>query len=871
MFPEKKHLGNFDTQTYKLYVNRIDRHLKTVSFLVGRSVCSMGHQAWRFIMCTRLEVKCCDLNYNPAKIKLLTLRTTFCLVFFCSATSFAAVENLDEVAVRKSRHATANWGYSLLENASNNYTWQPETLNYSDVTTGNEVWRLTYTPAGVGGVTQDYGITHWNANGNRLLLRSKRATGAFTADGTFHIWMLTNSDGSRLKPAKGSPSQWAEGNAYPLWSTVIPERFYFPATNDSQGLVFNTLYKATASDTTITRSTAITFPLVSGSINIKKAMSGDGRKVRLVYGGKTYPATVYPEANTSLDILNGSANIPNYDWYWGTASGVTSYHDQYMTGAVNGIDGVWSLLMPATAANDGPYWKVKLTGSATDGGPLHISDQTVPYDWGGEIEPVNTVGDFKTKPTPWCTDGSLTPNNGTGAICMDNLQHGSMDRWGRYMVASLSPISVHEPHAGYALLDTHNHAVSTLYDSSLLSGAGILNIRKIGHPDWQAWSDWNIGDGSIDGISVGVNGTYHNFAQNYKDVASQKKISFVHRSFNGGTTTAAAYLGTIQSPDGTKNTFVSDYQNATDGVLQTYWSVIYYPYPPEIKSAAKNGSNLRLTWDFNQGANCSSDAGTTPRTGPTPNFSTPRTYATRGWPHETLDCPPSPREIKQFRVWTSADNITWTPAGTTSYNNCNGTNECGMWAETAWTYDYTQANSTTRYYAVTSLEHSGLESRILSNIWKVSIDANGNITHQIQQSGYPANPGGKSSFYTSYPSSVTALFTHKQAPATANGQYVVKWNAPVNASMIRFYNIYAKDGSFPFTNDTSLADRQKSRIASIPASSDYSGTGAFSYIDWLGAIDGSTKYIVTAVDYQGNETLNVGAPDIVKDFEKALP
>ncbi|RII27485.1 MAG: hypothetical protein CXR30_15355 [Geobacter sp.] len=146
----------------------------------------------------------------------------------------------------------------------------------------------------------------------------------------------------------------------------------------------------------------------------------------------------------------------------------------------------------------------------------------------------------------------------------------------------------------------------------------------------------------------------------------------------------------------------------------------------------------------------------------------------------------------------------------------------------------------------------------MSNTWKVVTDGAGNVTTQVQQSAYPADPGGKSDFYKTPPKApIYASYTHKEAPAIASGQYTIHWNAPADKAMIRYYNIYAKDGAVPFTTDLPITDRQKYRIASIPASSDYAGSGAFKYIDWLGATDGSTQYIVSSVDYQGNETIYV--------------
>jgi hypothetical protein len=165
-----------------------------------------------------------------------------------------------------------------------------------------------------------------------------------------------------------------------------------------------------------------------------------------------------------------------------------------------------------------------------------------------------------------------------------------------------------------------------------------------------------------------------------------------------------------------------------------------------------------------------------------------------------------------------------------------------------------QSNSSTKYYAITSLEHCGLESRALSNLWKVVLDAGGSVLQQVQFSGYPANPGGKGNFYIAQPPGPLQVNSvHKQAPASAAGQYTITWNAPANKTMIRYYNVYASDGSVP----TAI---QQHRIASVPASSDYDGSGSYKYIDWLGNVSGSTKYLVTSVDSQGNESPAAGKP-----------
>jgi hypothetical protein len=772
------------------------------------------------------------------------------LFFFCSTLSFAAVENLDEVVARKSRLSTATWGYSFLQNDANNYTWQPETLNYTDATTGNEVWRFTHTPTGVGGRTQDLSITHWNANGNRVFFHSTRATNAFSyANGINPIWMLSNTDGSRLKPAKGAAAQFALVDAYPLWSPIIPDVMYQSAANEGRFPDFNDVYKTVTSDTTISYSTFLTVPLLTTGTTMKltKGLSSDGRKLRIIYGGKHYPATVYPEASKALDVPAGYSEILNLDGYWGGFTMPTTgtiWHENKVTGAVNGVDGIWALLMPEVGT--GPFWRGRLTGSSAEGGPLHVIDRTIPYSWGGELEPMHTSGDGKDKPTPWCEDGVIWDGINPCVVAASNLDHASPDRWARFTTSGGAPSQKY--------WDMRNHTYVGY----------IPSLTKVSHHDWEAWSDYSTESGYPGGDpypptyiapASGELNPQSVWANNYK-TGNSINVAYTHARYNDTANPPySANARPTQSPDGTKIMFNSTFLVTSDSNVQLFWAVAHYPYPPEIKLAAKVASNVRLTWDFNQGSSCSNNAGTTPRTGPTPNFSTPRTYATRGWPHETLDCPPSPREIKQFRVWTSSDNSAWTPAGTTTYNNCSGTNECGMWTETTWTYDYAQANSTTRYYAITSLEHSGLESRTLGNVWKVALDADGNILQQFQQSAYPAAPGGKSSFYTTKPGVPTdVLSAHKKIPAIADGQYTVTWKAPLNNSLIRYYNIYALDGSVP----TAVQQR---RIASIPSTSDYTGSGNYKYIDWLGATDGTTKFVVTAVDFQGNESIFVdGAP-----------
>ena len=94
------------------------------------------------------------------------------------------------------------------------------------------------------------------------------------------------------------------------------------------------------------------------------------------------------------------------------------------------------------------------------------------------------------------------------------------------------------------------------------------------------------------------------------------------------------------------------------------------------------------------------------------------------------------------------------------------------------------------------------------------------------------------------------LWSHKKSPATASGQYTIEWDK-VSNTMVRYYNIYAEDGLAPTADQTN-------RIASIAANA-CTGSSC-SWVDWLGNPNGTTEYVVTAVDYQGNESRVFPAP-----------
>jgi hypothetical protein len=714
-------------------------------------------------------------------------------------TVFAEVENLDEIIARKARLATATWGYQYLQNDSNNYTWQPETLSYFDVTTGGEVWRLSYSPSGTGGTTQDIATSHWDAKGNRVLFHSTRATNAFNyADGR-QIWMLSNTDGSRLKPAKGSSAQTATMDPYVTWSPVVPDVLYSGYSDDGQGLSPNVLYKVTTSDSTITRSVYLTLPSsITGGLFLKKAISADGTKILAkAFGAPTtvFPLTVYPESSKAIDIPNGYSNVLNFDFYWGGTVSWSGYHDQYLTGATGGVDGIWNLLMPETAAMDGPFWRARITGSGASGEPVHTQSRTAPYSFGGEIEPVNTVTDNVNKPSPWCGDGTVTP---VGTTCVDAPGHGSPDRWGHYLIFCKGNTNTYGGY-GLALLDMRTHANYRVFTS----------FPNPSHPDWEAWSDWSIASGNtqIYEPSSGPTNPQRIFTHNMYDGNSLKTLAYTHARYNDTSNPPyTANARPTQSPDGTKVMFNSTFLNATDNDINLFWTVAYYPYPPDITATTATGGTVTVTFEFGH-----------------QRAATYRTYTQRGWPNESTDMPPPPREIEKFRLWRSTDKTTWTPITTTTYDIFSRYDfSLGTWSGNKyWTITDTPGNGTF-YYAVTSMEWSGLESKALSNIYTVTIT--GGSGTGTQDTAYPADPGKMtnpqtSGFYTSY-------------------------NDTNRTTMIRYYNVYAKDGSAPTASQTT-------RIASIPATA--CPTNNCSWVDWLGNTDASTVYRVAPVDYQGNE------------------
>lgn len=700
----------------------------------------------------------------------------FILILCLSLTSiaFAAEENLDEmIDVRKARQRV-NTFYSGETGSA--YTWQPQTLMYTDVTTGHEVWRMSSTPSVRTQYHSDIHWASWSADGKYVAYATAMSdalsynTGAFAGEDGYRVWFTPRTDGSYLKPIITGPTRVDNHNLFFTWSPVIPGEYYaFGRTYaGNTGLNSNYLYTGTITDTSTSYEFAIDFPGTT-ELQILKTISGDGLKIVATEWSEDnlYPATVHP--TPVLDDLDGYAIALNVDTYWGdTITPIPSWHDQTMGGYAGNY---WLYFLPG---GDHTWWRMRLTGTGTSGAPHHTADITAPYSWGGELEPAN------------CAFTGNNPFSGT-----NYWSHGTIDRWGRFAIFSHTNVTPISP----GVEDTEDHVI----DQSTYGLGGTQ------HHDYKAWSDYFVstrgsdaGDYSIDFIAT----MKHNAG-----ATSVETVVYTHDLFNNN----GVYFGSdyeyhslprpAQSPDGTKVSFSSTLLNTKTGSYDdepdVYWAAAYFPYPPEIISVSSGV--VRFDWRTDQ--------------------TTSRGYTQRGWPDETTDDPPAPRETKEFRLWKSANGTTgWVPVGTVTANPFDKFDyvDGGLKSGQVAYWEITDP-SPSGYYAVTSVEWSGLESRTLSNVFS----AEGS-----QTAAYPASPGADADITSSY-----------------------------NSDLYRYTDIIADDdGAVP-------TDTQQMRIASIAGNPS-------SYVDWLGKSDDTTQYRFVYVDTQGNRS-SIMTPTVQTDTPNA--
>lgn len=708
-------------------------------------------------------------------MKNITLLT---ITFVIAATqSFAASENLDELAARKERFATATWDKTFLEDPST-LVWQPETLTYTDVETGAEVWRLSNTKEKMNSLP-DISWAHWSADGKRFSFGSHRDTSAndssyeysdnYTYQGAV---MMMRADGSYLRPADNGPFEVYINSRYLHWSPVEPDVYYGfgnPLTG-ATGPVKGALYRTVVGDTSITKEIVLDMNL-GGVPGLKKSMSHDGTKMVAYYDGLYYPITLLP--TVSVDDATGWEMSRQLDPYWGNTPVDTNYsrHDNFLVGVG---DNIKMYFIPEGLAS---WWRMALSGTGVDGGPEHISDQVAPYSWGG-VEPVLTGfssgGDCGTYKSPWnCDDDPLTGPE-------QYLSHPSFSRGGRYIAGINS-----QQYQAMGVWDLDNHQWKS---------QRIPTAHYDWHTDWSAWSDYFAASPS------GSFTTSDNIYVHHLDGTDSISVASTHPR-EAGSLAYNSLPRVTQSPDGTKAVFHSDFLYKTANTWDVFYAVAYYPHPPEVTSVTNNSGTYTVRFDWRTDQPVS------------------RGYTQRGWPDEATDDPSPPRETKLFRLWRSANGTDgWVPVGTVNADIFSRYNfATGDWTGNNYWEISDTPGSGTWYYAVTAQEHSGLESRTLSNVFS---------TAGAQTAAYPSDPKGDSDFATVY-----------------------------NPTTVRHYNIYAADGTAPTAT-------QQDRIASIPVAA------AGEYVDWLGDAAGTTQYLVTAVDTQGNES---GAIDGVTRTVLATP
>lgn len=734
------------------------------------------------------------------------------IVFIFPAQGLAAIENLDEMFNRKARRSVNEFPYSQLENSANNYIWQPETLMYRDITTGKEVWKLTNTPNLTSYYHNDIGLPVWSADGKRTAFSSiGRITQAYSLTQQQEWqskWMVLNTNGSFMRPVVEAARRI--GGGYFEWSPQIPEVFYeIGDTHLGTGSQTNVLYKSTLNNSNVINRTSL-ITGISGIIN--KMLSSDGRKVIVENLSTYYPATVYPDSVAGLND-NSYSMDRNFGLYGNmSATAITNYHDQYIAG-----DGSWFYAMPSGSS---VWWRMKTLGSAADGGPLYTGNNG--SNNFGEVWPEN--------------HGSETTGNLTSPFVQVDpyistktcyWSHFTPDRWGKRALFSSTCDGLPNGY-GPGTWDIQNHQ---------------WNVPSYGgssqHHDWHGFTDYVVSS-----RGTGSDFNYLNdriYIAKYNDPASQQTIAYTHTLYNSGGiyggagTQYASLTRPAQSPDGTKVAFHSTFLNASDYNPDIFWAVAYYPYSPTNLSATYQGG-INLQW-------------------------LPPKYTDRNWPYASpnpqkdslgwplLDAngneigePLYAREIKKYHIWRSSSQTgPWQEVGSTNADYSPTYAEDsnmfmlhpiagGLKVSPTNKISFTDNPSDgVFYYAITSEEHSGLESDKLSEIIRIT-KSGLSVSSQIVVSQ------GQNNFWKELPQAPTAFSYTAQTTA---GQYRLNWTEP-NDSKIRYYNIYYNNVGAPQID-------QKFRIASV-------SVGVSTYIDWLADISVPGYYLITSVDRYGNES-----------------
>lgn len=736
-------------------------------------------------------------------------------VFF-GKEAYCASENLDEMAVRKDRIANAVKGKDYLEDFST-LVWQPETFIYNDITTGHEVTKINAS-FNIRNSLPDIGWAHFSADGKRFAFGSHRDTSACDSSDETNTnssyqgtVMIVRTDGTYLRPADNAPFEVYVHSRFHHWSPVEPDIYYgFGRNFGGEGLNNDALYRVEVADISISKNLILDLGTGSES-TIERAISSKGTKLLAMSAGRAYAITL-SNGGATLDDPDGWSTIRQLDDYWGGTPSDTSY-SFHETPNLVGPDGEWFYF---NSNGFTAWWRMRLSGSAADEGPFHIVDNAAPYNWGGELEPVINFGSNgdscdAANRSPWNCDSDNTTGDDR------YLSHAAFDRWGVYVAGGIGGQC-----RCYGVWDIEAH---NWFQKDIAAA------RWNNHYDWEAWSDYFASSPS------GVNVDNFIYAIKY-DGTDTIKVSETHIR-EMGSTDYNSNARVSQSPDGTKLIYHSDFLSGTADNWDLYQAVAYYPYPPEVTSCSASDGTVTIRFDW-QNANADLN---------------PRTYTSRGWPDSSTDDRPIPRETANYRLWRSTDNSTWDSVGLVDaehfsrFDFANGGFKSGQ--KSYWEIrDATVEEGETYYYGITSIEHSGLESRSLSNIFKITIS--GGSGSGAQAMAYPANPGGDSGFHEG----VSQLKLPKAPPKLIvdvankeNGHYNLTWTEPVNdKSLIRYYNIYYS------TESGDIMPVQQNRIASVPVNTPNEAADTISWLDWCADKENDGYYKLTSVDTQGNES-----------------
>jgi hypothetical protein len=723
----------------------------------------------------------------------------FCILIFSrNAYSF---ENLQEMEARKIRQTTATWGFSYLEDPVVNYIWQPESLTYTDTTTGKEVWVLVRQPDHQDIYSKEHGSNIWSHDGSRIgffdSATRKTANPQINNDRGAMRWIV-NTNGSGLKAAEGYGKYSTPLDGFGWAHTELA--YYAFGSHAIIDKPQDTLCKMHVADNNVVSGSVL---LSTMNINtyykemVKDGLGTDDK--RIVY--RDFTPHISGNAScgnvTSNGIyytdLDGSLSV---DGHWTVARSIGDYAPEHVY--EERFHDVWapgpsqSWIMGDYSGTSDIFAIFKLQGNCpTDGGPIY---ETWDGDSFGVFEDIKIV-----------SDGGAAINN---PYKNPYFGHPAFDRWGRY---SIIGTYTDNPKPGTRIWDIKNnlflpnYPLATTYDGQ--------------HHSWNGWSDLVIG---VDPTSLFIRAnSWTGQSSEAFNVASTHHPGLMDTNYMG-------YPRPSQSPDGTKVAFAAFWlNNGSDRYPYINWAVVHYPHPPEITKVSAHGNSVSIQFDWGLDR-------------------TTRGYTTRGWPDENTSLPPAPRETKKFRLWRSTDQINWSPQATIEakpfekFDFANGGLKSGQ--SSYWLISNQVADGT-YYYAVTSIEQSGLESRTLSNGFQIDI-ANGSGTG-FQVSTYPDKPGGITPFYSNTPSAPILESVNTTGIA---GHYRLKWNEP-NQEMVRYYNIYYSTTGKPPVDP-------RYRIASVPV-------GTSQWLDWNAHQSQPAYYLITSVDTQGNEGVSP-SPEIIK-------